>query len=457
MNPYRNFQRLLPAIISLLVISCASPPKAPSTREANEALSPAHSAGDESGDAETGTDNPSSKLRVREGDSPNLKRAIRACLDGKYDGCDYAGATILGEQPTRAELDRAIRFWSRSCEADSVKGCSALGYVHVEPAFERVDYQKAAPFFHKACTLGDVSSCQSLLGLLGRAPDAVELGSSDRIAVAERVCKDGHPDACAYLGWLISEESPNQEALSEAANAYETGCERGSLPSCEKLVEVYRFGYGRSRDPKRAFALAQRLCTNDDWAGACHTLGILYAAGDGVSDDDKKAAQLYHKACELGDAEACVDYAGRVRKGWAIKRDTARGLELIKQTCASNKSPRACWLEGIYHRDGSATPKDIPKALTLFVKSCNDGSAAGCREGARLLSESPKLSEQKADDLYQRAAKLYRASCERNHGRSCGALADLYEAGRGVAKDAEVAAKLDKKACRLDPRECGGD
>lgn len=50
-----------------------------------------------------------------------------------------------------------------------------------------------------------------------------------------------------------------------------------------------------------------------------------------------------------------------------------------------------------------------------------------------------------ADDIETLTKK-----CEANDGRACGILADRYEKGEGVAKDANLAVKYDDKGCNLN-------
>ncbi len=44
----------------------------------------------------------------------------------------------------------------------------------------------------------------------------------------------------------------------------------------------------------------------DKNAESCYKLGFMYASGDGVEQDNKKAKKLYKKACDGGNAEGCI-------------------------------------------------------------------------------------------------------------------------------------------------------
>ena len=53
--------------------------------------------------------------------------------------------------------------------------------------------------------------------------------------------------------------------------------------------------------------LFKKSCDLGEGAG-CNNLGILYADGKGVSQDDTKASELYKKSCDLGSADGCKNF-----------------------------------------------------------------------------------------------------------------------------------------------------
>ena len=49
---------------------------------------------------------------------------------------------------------------------------------------------------------------------------------------------------------------------------------------------------------------AKKACDAGDMRG-CHDLGVMYADGNGVEKDFKKAAELFKKACDGGNMHGC--------------------------------------------------------------------------------------------------------------------------------------------------------
>lgn len=72
------------------------------------------------------------------------------------------------------------------------------------------------------------------------------------------------------------------ENLDEANKAYNEG-------NFTKAVEIYK-----------------KLCEAKE-AKACSSLGLMYRAGKGVSEDANLSKQFYKKACDAGDTSACSD------------------------------------------------------------------------------------------------------------------------------------------------------
>ena len=76
-----------------------------------------------------------------------------------------------------------------------------------------------------------------------------------------------------------------------------------SIGFSKDLIELGKEAYDKS-DYQKAAQLYQKACDGGDALG-CHNLGLLYKNGQGVNQDYQKAAQLYQKACDGGNAVGC--------------------------------------------------------------------------------------------------------------------------------------------------------
>ena len=76
-----------------------------------------------------------------------------------------------------------------------------------------------------------------------------------------------------------------------------------SIGFSKDLTELGKEAYDKS-DYQKAAQLYQKACDSGDALG-CYNLGVSYEDGQGVNQDYQKAVQLYQKACDSGIAEGC--------------------------------------------------------------------------------------------------------------------------------------------------------
>jgi TPR repeat protein len=97
---------------------------------------------------------------------------------------------------------------------------------------------------------------------------------------------------------------------------------------------------------------------------------------------------------------------------------------------------REAWLLWGRNRD-----TDRERALELFDKACQSGSAEACAQGGLHLTDSAEKSGS--------ALPMLERSCEHKSGSGCASLAFLYATGKLVKKDDHRAVQLYGKACDL--------
>ncbi|MBR6877271.1 MAG: sel1 repeat family protein, partial [Neisseriaceae bacterium] len=64
----------------------------------------------------------------------------------------------------------------------------------------------------------------------------------------------------------------------------------------------------------QAAKLSEQAC-NGGYAQGCGALGVLYAEGQGVKQNDTQAAKLFEQACNGGVAEGCYNLGVSYEKG----------------------------------------------------------------------------------------------------------------------------------------------
>jgi TPR repeat protein len=149
----------------------------------------------------------------------------------------------------------------------------------------------------------------------------------------------------------------------------------------------------------------KRIEANPQDAAAMTLLGELYNQGLGVRQDPKEAARWYRLAADRGDAHAMASL-------------------------------------GLMSADGRGLGKDPAAARAWFEK------AAGLREPTAAYNLALLLLASGTDADIARAAGLLRVAAEAEIGDAQHDLGVLYARGKGVAQNAEEAAKLYLRAAK---------
>ena len=76
------------------------------------------------------------------------------------------------------------------------------------------------------------------------------------------------------------------------------------------------------------------------------------------AEEYEKAFELYRKAANLGNAEACFELSSCYRNGIGVEEDISKGVELLK-LAAQKDSVAALLTLGMWH-DGGFEPCNIP-------------------------------------------------------------------------------------------------
>ena len=117
--------------------------------------------------------------------------------------------------------------------------------------------------------------------------------------------------------------------------------------------------------------------------------------------NEQTVAKIWLKACEAGEARGCVRL-------------------------------------GFLYQSGRGVEQDDEKAGKIYQKACDAVELIGFSSLASLYQNSGE---------HAKAAAIFEQACEKGFGLSCYNLAQIYEAGVGVAPDESKALNLYVKAC----------
>ena len=89
---------------------------------------------------------------------------------------------------------------------------------------------------------------------------------------------------------------------------------------------------GAAQDGKKAAQLYAKACDMGDEAG-CSNLDFAYANGHGIEQDYAKASEFYAKACNMGNGGGCYNLGNLYAQGRGVKEDANAAEKYLKKAC----------------------------------------------------------------------------------------------------------------------------
>ncbi|MEA5138622.1 caspase family protein [Arcicella rigui] len=202
-----------------------------------------------------------------------------------------------------------------------------------------------------------------------------------------------------------------------------------------QLAYMYDMGYGAKQNYAEAFKLYQKAASLDN-ALAAYNLGIMYERGLGTVADYKSAAEWYKKAANQNLALAQFNLGFLYEKGLGVNQSYTEAFNWYLKAAENGDSDGQVNV-GYLYENGLGTTKDIREASKWYRKAAEQADADGQYNLARL---NVSLSDgQEEFTLYANAAEQGHIGAQINLGY-------LYEVGRNVAKNQDLATTWYQKA-----------
>ena len=99
--------------------------------------------------------------------------------------------------------------------------------------------------------------------------------------------------------------------------------------------------------------------------------------------DYQKAAQLYQKACDSGEAFGCSILGVLYKNGQGVNQDYQKAAELFLKACNSGEA-FGCFSLGILYETGKGVRQNFSTAKQYYGKACDLGDQLGCDNYRRL-------------------------------------------------------------------------
>ena len=166
---------------------------------------------------------------------------------------------------------------------------------------------------------------------------------------------------------------------------------------------------------------------------AQYRLGLYYASGDGVPNNDQEAVKWFRLAAEQGHSEAQYFLAFHYQFGKGVDKNSVEAIKWY-QSSAKQGDVLAQYDLGICYSGGHGVVKDALQAAKWFRLAAEQGDAMA--QSAHGVSYENGIGV--IEDASE-AVRWYRLSAEQGWAGGQYNLGRCYSLGRGVSKDAERA------------------
>ena len=290
------------------------------------------------------------------------------------------------------------------------------------------NHEEAAIWLRKSAEQGNVGAQQELGFLL-----TFEMKQRDEGRKwIEKAVAANHPRAFRDLGWLTESERRDPAGLSEAAELYRKGTERGDRDAQSLYANALLNGRGVAKNEKAAANLYCSLPSSSAKIQCAHLM--MKGALEGKSAPD--AVRILQALADQGNAPAQVVLARYLLEGPASIRNVAEGVRLLKLAAEQGDAGALSDL-GFLAASGTGMDKDMQAGFEWYRKSAEAGNVRAYLRMGELLAEG---INGKPDP--KEAVRLFRLGAERNDPFAQEKLAVHLNEGIGVEKDKLAASKL---------------
>ncbi len=248
------------------------------------------------------------------------------------------------------------------------------------------------------------------------------------------------------IGLLNSAQLKKAIALydkSEFVAAYEIllpMAEQGNAQAQFFLGKMYRYGLGKSANPRQAQKWFDQAIKNDvvnimkkearrGDASSQSNLGVMYYEGLGVDRDPEAAANWNRQSAEQGYAIGQSNYAAQLLHGIGVQKNSQQAAFWYGKAAEQEYTQAQHALAMLYYA-GDGVARDYEKARYWFEKAAKSGFIASKVGLGTLYLEGLGVEKDPAI-----AERLYRQAADAEDPNGQRSLANMYARGNGLPQD----------------------
>lgn len=186
---------------------------------------------------------------------------------------------------------------------------------------------------------------------------------------------------------------------------------------------------------------------------AQYVLGSMYEKGqEGITRDYAKAMEWYRQAAEQGHPEAQYALGSMYEEGLGVAVDYAQAMSWYKQATAQDH-PNAHLRLGCLWALGRGVPQNDRQAVACFKTAAGLGNRHAAYNLGRMCMVNRGFDEIPPLERDAEAFQWIKKAAKQRLGKAQRKLAEMYEAGQGVAKNELQAFKWYQRAAKQGLKE----
>lgn len=190
----------------------------------------------------------------------------------------------------------------------------------------------------------------------------------------------------------------------------------------------------RAGDYDKAVRLLLPLAKDGD-AGAQNAVGVLYAYGWGMAQDNRAAVEWFSKAAEQGLAKSQMSLGNMYKQGLGVQRDYAEALKWYRKAAEQGYVGGMVSL-GIMYEGGHGVAQNYGEAMTWYRKAAEQGDQIAQNSLGVMFALGRGVQRD-----YAEAIRWYRKAAEQGNTKAMISLGYMKEVGQGAAPNREEALK----------------
>ena len=261
-----------------------------------------------------------------------------------------------------------------------------------------------------------------------------------------KAAEQGNKDAIYSVGWAYYSGEGAPQDHGEASAWFEKGIEAEHPKAMRVMAKMLYTGSGTTKDPTRAAELWQKSSDLGDPESAA-TFGKLLMEGvPGIEKDQALACKHLRRAAEAGDPECMQRLGNAYKDGTGVNVSMEEAINWFMRARQNGyvtpeqrqQQGAALYQQAVVFYTGQGVPRDVGKAIQLFVAAAQRGHPVAAGNLANFFLQGLPFPGMEQPDYAESHQWAVRA-LQWGETDAAYTLGQIYEMGHGVPADHQLA------------------